>query len=73
LTELSGLKRHLEQFDLDIRFLDYFGPINLGATDPRWANYLWPLHLYNQLIGYLTFWFHSEVFSPCILLIAKKK
>lgn len=73
LTELSRLKRHLDQFDLDIRLLDYVGPIDLGAADPRWPKYLWPLHLYNQLLGYLTFWLHSEVFSPSILLIAKKK
>jgi len=68
LMEISRLRKYVEKSGLEICFLDYVGPIDMSYG----PNYVWPFHLCNQLIGYLTFWFHSKTFSPNVVLIARK-
>jgi len=75
MMKIQNFKRYLKNFEkLEIKMLNYVGPINLAAVTWPFAdsNLMYLLHGLNQVIGYLTFFLNSEIFSPTIVLIAKK-
>jgi len=72
IMEISKL-RNAVQNEVDILFLDYFGPINLfAALNPKNIGVSLFMHMINEALGYLTFYLRSRYFSPRIVLIARK-
>jgi 2-polyprenyl-3-methyl-5-hydroxy-6-metoxy-1,4-benzoquinol methylase len=68
VMEIDYLKNYLEMFkDLKILKIGYVGPVSLPGR------YRLLSFLVNQLVGYLTFFLDSKMFSAHMLLIAKKQ
>ena len=73
IMDINNFKKLFEGKNVQVQFLDYFGPINLTlALDPRNKIMLIFMHVLNQILGYLTFSLRSKYFSPDLVIIGKK-
>jgi len=68
LMKLPEFKKYLSEFEgMEIRMLDYIGPIMIPLFEVRYVGYA-----LNLVIGYPTFYLNSESLSSYILLISRK-
>jgi SAM-dependent methyltransferase len=76
IMDINNFKKLFEGFEgknVQVQFLDYFGPINLTlAHDSKNKIMLIFMHVLNQILGYLTFSLRSKYFSPDLVMIGKK-
>ncbi|MBN1245747.1 class I SAM-dependent methyltransferase [Candidatus Bathyarchaeota archaeon] len=73
LMEIPKFKEYLEEFNLQVDLLNYVGPINLTMMLPFRSRFLTSIFsAINVFVGYLTIFLNSDVFSPYIVLIARK-
>ena len=71
IMDINNFKKLFKDKNVQVQFLDYFGPINLAlALNPKNKAMLLLMHIVNQALGYLTFNLKSKYFSPYIVLVA---
>jgi len=74
IMDINNFKKLFEGKNVQVLFLDYFGPINLAlALDPRNKIMLLFMHVLNQILGYLTFSLRSKYFSPDLVMVGIKQ
>ena len=75
IMDKNRLNELLQNRDIKVLALDYFGPfdLTLSFSEIKAKPMLYLMHLLNQLLGYVTYFIPgSRYFSPYIILIAKK-
>lgn len=76
VMKIEVLAKLIKNRELDIKFQNYFGPIDLMLVpfDINFKPLLYLIHSINQIIGYATFFIPlPRYFSPYLVVIAEKR